>query len=63
MYLHFINRSKKEAIKEKKEEIKIERKEALERKYADTINGNYIPENLHQAFLELDKLQPTKIKN
>ena len=55
-YFHFRNSDDKIARQEKKEEI-IERRKALEKhKTAEKINDIYIPRDLGEAFVELDKL-------
>lgn len=59
-YFNLMNKKKKQAKIEKKQEI-IEQREAYKKRIiADSINGLYIPKNLEECFLELNKLLKTK---
>jgi hypothetical protein len=59
-WIVLMNKSKKVAKKEKKQEL-IEEKEAyIKRIVADSINGLYIPKNIEECFLELNKLVKPK---
>jgi hypothetical protein len=59
-WIALMNNSKKEAKKEKQQEIIKEREDYKKRIVADSINGLYIPKNLEECFLELNKLLKTK---
>ena len=59
-WIALMNKSKKEAKREKQQEIIEEREANKSRIVADSINGLYIPKNLEECFLELDKLLKTK---
>lgn len=58
--LMFMNKSKKEAKKEKLQEIQESREAYRKRIIADTINGLYIPQNLEECFMELNKILKPK---
>lgn len=59
-WITLMNKSTKEAKREKRQEI-IEEKEAYKNRIvSDSINGLYIPKNLEDCFLELNKLLKTK---
>jgi len=59
-WIALMNKSKKEAKREKQQEIIEEREAYKNRIVADSINGLYIPKNLEECFLELDKLLKPK---
>lgn len=59
-WMALMNKNRKEAIQEKKQEI-IEKKAAYQKHIvADSINGLYIPQNLEECFLELNKILKPK---
>jgi hypothetical protein len=59
-WMALMNKNRKEAIQEKKQEI-IEKKVAYQKHIvADSINGLYIPQNLEECFLELNKILKPK---
>jgi hypothetical protein len=55
-YFYFRQKSNVIARKEKQEEIRENRKELDKRMTLETINGVYIPKNLGECFIELDKV-------
>lgn len=57
-YFYFRNSSDILARKEKAEKTIKDREELKKRLVADTVDGKYIPKDLGEAFLELDKLLP-----
>lgn len=59
-WIALMNKNKKEAKKEKQQEIIKEREAYKKRIVADSINGLYIPKNLEECFLELNKLLKPK---
>ncbi len=59
-WVTLMNKSKKEAKKEKQQEIIDEREAYKKRIVADSINGFYIPNNLEECFIELNKLLKPK---
>lgn len=59
-WVTLMNKSKKEAKKEKQEELQEEREAYKKRIVADSINGLYIPKNLEECFIELNKLLKPK---
>lgn len=59
-WIKLMNKSKKEAKREKQQEIIEDREAYKKRIVADSINGLYIPKNLEECFLELDKLLKPK---
>lgn len=59
-WIVLMNKNKKEAKREKQQEIVEEREAYKKRIVADSINGLYIPRNLEKCFLELDKLLKPK---
>ncbi|HNY07345.1 MAG TPA: hypothetical protein PKL64_04585 [Bacteroidales bacterium] len=59
-WIALMNKNKKEAKKEKQKEIIEEREVYNKRIIADSINGLYIPKNLEECFLELNKLLKPK---
>jgi hypothetical protein len=59
-WIALMNKSKKEAKREKQQEIIEERETYKNRIVADSINGLYIPKNLEECFLELNKLLKPK---
>lgn len=59
-WIVLMNKNKKEAKREKQQEIIEEREAYKKRIVADSINGIYIPKNLEECFLELNKLLKTK---
>jgi hypothetical protein len=59
-WIAFMNKNKKAAKQEKKQEIIKEREAYKNRIVADSINGMYIPKNLEECFLELNKLLKPK---
>jgi len=62
-WITLMNKNKKEAKKERKQELLDEEEAYKNRIIADTINGLYIPKNLEECFLELNKLlKPKDIK-
>jgi hypothetical protein len=59
-FVKLMNKNKEEAKKERQQEL-LEEKEAYKKRIvADTIDGFYIPKNLEECFLELNKLLKTK---
>ncbi len=59
-WITLMNKSKKEAKREKQQEVIEEREAYKKRIVADSINGLYIPKNLEECFLELNKLLKPK---
>jgi hypothetical protein len=59
-WIALMNKSKKGAKKEKQQEIIKEREAYKNRIVADSINGLYIPKNLEECFIELNKLLKPK---
>lgn len=59
-WVTLMNKSKKEAKKERQQELQQEREAYKNRIVADSINGLYIPKNLEECFLELNKLLKPK---
>jgi hypothetical protein len=59
-WIALMNKSKNEAKQEKQQEIIEEREAYKNRIVADSINGLYIPKNLEECFLELNKLLKPK---
>ena len=59
-WVTFMNKSKKEAKKERQTEILEEREAYKKRIVADSINGLYIPQNLEECFVELNKILKPK---
>lgn len=59
-WIALMNKSKNEAKQEKQQEIIEEREAYKKRIVADSINGLYIPKNLEECFLELNKLLKPK---
>jgi len=59
-WLMFMNKDKKESKKEKKQEILKSKEEWKKRIVADSINGFYIPKNLEECFIELNKILKPK---
>jgi hypothetical protein len=59
-WIALMNKSKNEAKQEKQKEIIEERGDYKKRIVADSINGLYIPKNLEECFLELNKLLKPK---
>lgn len=59
-WIALMNKSKNEAKQEKQKEIIEEREAYKNRIVADSINGLYIPKNLEECFLELNKLLKPK---
>ena len=59
-WVNLRNGNKKEARKERKHQIIEEQRIYQERLIADSINGVYIPRNIEECFLELNKLLSTK---
>jgi len=55
-WVQFMNKSKKVAKGEKEKEIVEERVAYKKRIVADSLNGLYIPKNLEECFIELNKL-------
>jgi len=55
-WIRLMNKNKKEAKRERKQEILDEREEYNKRLIADSINGILIPRNLEESFIELNKL-------
>ena len=55
-YFYFRKRNNRVARQEKQQDIKEARSEVNKRMTLDTVNGIYIPKNLGDCFLELDKL-------
>lgn len=61
-WVSLMNRSKKGAKKEKQQELIKEHEAYKKRIVADSINGQYIPKNLEECFIELNKvLKPKEI--
>jgi hypothetical protein len=59
-WVAFMNKSKKEAKKERQAEILAEQEAYKKRIAADSINGLYIPQNLEECFVELNKILKPK---
>jgi len=59
-WLDFMNKDKKEAKKEKKQDILASREAWKKRVVADSINGLYITKNLEECFIELNKILKPK---
>ena len=59
-WIKFMNKSKKAAKKERQQEILEEREAYKKRIVADSINGLYIPQNLEECFIELNKILKPK---
>ncbi len=59
-WVQFMNKSKKEAKGEKEKKIVEERVAYKKRIVADSLNGLYIPKNLEECFIELNKLLKPK---
>ena len=59
-WITLMNKSKRKAKKERKQELLDEQEAYKNRIIADTINGLYIPKNLEECFLELNKLLKPK---
>ncbi|MDN3706530.1 hypothetical protein QW060_26360 [Myroides ceti] len=55
-WIALMNKNKKEAKQEKQQELIEEREAYKKRIVADSLNGLYIPKNLEECFLELNKL-------
>ena len=60
VFLKFMNKDKNEAIKERQEEIIEEQETQKKRIVADSIDGCYIPRNLEECFIELNKILKPK---
>jgi hypothetical protein len=54
--LCFMNKNREEAKKERVQDLIDEKLEYENRLVADTIDGHYIPKNLEECFIELDKI-------
>lgn len=62
--IELMHKNKLKARREKKIENKIKQECYIKRMESDSINGIYIPQNLEECFLELDKiLKPKDISN
>lgn len=59
-WIALMNKNKKEAKREKQQEIIEEREAYKKRIVSDSINGLYIPKNIEECFLELNKLLKPK---
>lgn len=59
-WVTLMNKSKKEAKKERQQELQEEREAYKKRIVADSIDGLYIPKNLEECFIELNKLLKPK---
>lgn len=59
-WIALMNKNKKEAKKEKRQEIVKEKEVYKKRIITDSINGRYIPKNIEECFLELNKILKPK---
>jgi len=59
-FVSFMNRSRSRGKIERKQEIEAEQKLYRERIIADTINGVYIPKNIEECFIQLNKILKQK---
>jgi len=60
VYITLMQKNKRKAKKERRQELLDEEEAYKNRIIADTINGLYIPKNLEECFLELNKLLKPK---
>lgn len=59
-WITLMNKNKKAAKRERQEEIAAEEEAYKQRLVADSINGLYIPKNIEECFIQLNKLLKTK---
>lgn len=56
----FMNKNKKQAERERQKEILVEREAYKKQIVADSLNGLYIPKNIEECFIELNKILKAK---